>query len=69
MKVEQNRFRELTRECKLWQNQKVQVFWTRLAQYGISSVEILVDISELRGELQTSDAHFGLVLRDRDTSE
>lgn len=48
----------LTSKSQLGQDEQIQVFGIRFAQDGIGSVEVIVDIAHLRGELQARNSHF-----------
>jgi hypothetical protein len=58
-----------TCKCKLRQDEKVYILRIRLAENGVSSVEVLVDISELRRELQACYPHLRGGLPNCDASK
>lgn len=47
----------LTSESEFRKYEQVQVFGVRFAEDGVGTVEIIVDVADLRGELQTGDPH------------
>lgn len=48
---------QLTRKCQLGQNQQIQILGLGSAQNRVGSVQVVVNIADLRRELETPDPH------------